>query len=80
MWTAEFWKRAGERAAKTFAQSLVASLGVGAASPIWELGWAEALGIAGTATVLSALTSVASLGVGEPEDPSLLHEGRHRAD
>ncbi|MBC3178930.1 holin [Corynebacterium lujinxingii] len=80
MWSTAFWKQAAERAAKTFAQSLVASLGVGAASPIWDLGWVEALGIAGTATVLSALTSVASLGVGDPLDPSLVDGGRHRAD
>lgn len=80
MWTADFWKRAGERAVKTFAQSLVASLGVGAAVPIWELGWSEALGIAATATVLSALTSVASLGVGDPDDPSVFYEGRYRGE
>ena len=79
MWTAEFWKHAAERAAKTFAQSLVASLSVGAASPIWDFGWAESLGIAATATVLSALSSVASLGVGEPDDPSLVSAG-NRAD
>lgn len=80
MWTWEFWKSAGERALKTFAQSLVAALGVGAASPIWELGWLESLGIAATAMVLSALTSIASVGVGDPQDPSLVYEGRHRAD
>ena len=80
MWTADFWKRAGERAVKTFAQSLVASLGVGAAVPIWELGWSEALGIAATATVLSALTSIASLGVGDPDDPSVFYEGRYRGE
>lgn len=84
MFTREFTLRLLERAGKTFAQALLAALtvlGVTADVPIWHLPWGEALGIAATATVLSALTSVASLNAGEPGNPSLVaYEGRHRAD
>lgn len=80
----EFIYRLLERAGKTFAQSLLAALtvlGVAADVPIWHLPWGEALGIAATATVLSALTSVASITVGEPGNPSLVpYEGKHRAE
>lgn len=81
MFTVAFWADLLERAVKTFAQALVAAIGVGAAVPIWHLGWTEALGIAATATVLSALTSIASVGVGPTETPSLVAKpgGRHRA-
>lgn len=68
-----FWKDAAERAVKTFAQSLVASVGVGAVAPVWQLGWAEALGIALTATLLSVLTSVASIGAAQPGTPSAIN-------
>lgn len=82
MFTTAFWAALFERAVKTFAQALVAAIGVGAAVPIWQLGWAEALGIAATATILSALTSIASAGIGPTETPSLVDEqgGRHRAE
>ncbi|SDR76114.1 holin [Corynebacterium timonense] len=72
MFATTFWKGAAERAVKTFAQSLVAAIGVGTAVPVWELGWEEMLGIAATATVLSVLTSIASAGAAEPGTPSLV--------
>lgn len=76
-----FWKESAERAIKTFAQSLLATVGVGAAVPVWGLNWGESLGIAVTATILSVLTSVASIGVAEEGTPSLVdYEGRHRAE
>lgn len=53
-----FWKAAGIRALRTFAQSLLAVVPVGIA--INEVGWVEALGIAATAAVLSILTSLAT--------------------
>ena len=53
-----FWRAAGIRALRTFAQSLIATVPVGIA--ITEVGWAEALGIAATAAVLSVLTSLAT--------------------
>lgn len=54
----KFWRAAGIRALRTFAQSLIAVIPVGIA--INEVGWAEALGIAATAAVLSILTSIAT--------------------
>ena len=53
-----FWKAAGIRALRTFAQSLLATVPVGIA--ITQVGWPEALGIAATAAVLSILTSLAT--------------------
>lgn len=56
----QFWLDLVERAIKTFAQALLATLTVGV--PIWDLSWIEGLGIAATATVISILTSLASGG------------------
>lgn len=72
MFTTEFWKFTAERAVKTFAQSLIASIGVSATAPVWQLGWGEIIGIALTATLLSMLTSVASVGAATPGTPSLI--------
>lgn len=62
-----FWAGLGERALKTFAQSLAASLAVG--TGLLDVDWLGALGIAGTATLLSVLTSIANPGFteGKPE-------------
>ena len=72
MRTKNFWMETLERAVKTLAQSLIAAIGAGAAVPVWELGWAEILGIALTATALSVLTSIASAGTGAPGTPSMV--------
>lgn len=80
----EFWFDLAERAAKTFAQTLLSVLAVGV--PIWEMDWVGALGIAAGATVISALMSLASSGVRTPESASLVaprsvqgYVGEHRA-
>ena len=52
-----FWRGVAERAIKTFAQSLIAVLLAG--TVLWEQDWLTALGVAGTATLLSVLTSLA---------------------
>ena len=52
-----FWLGVAERAIKTFAQSLIAVLLAG--TVLWEQDWLAALGVAGTATLLSVLTSLA---------------------
>lgn len=57
----QFWTDLAERAVKTFAQAMLAVLAVG--TPVWDIAWAEALGIAATATIISVLTSIASGGV-----------------
>lgn len=73
-----FFYDLGERAIKTFAQTLLAVLAVGV--PIWEMDWVSALGIAAGATVLSVLTSVASAGAGNHDTASLVGTpGKHRA-
>jgi Putative lactococcus lactis phage r1t holin len=74
MFTYRFWQLTGERAVKTFAQSLVAILsaaGVG----LLTAPWTTALPTAAMATVLSVLTSIASTQVGEPNSPSLVSPG-----
>jgi hypothetical protein len=53
------------RAIRTFAQSMVAMIGVGAAFN--EIDWLKALSVSGVAFVLSILTSLAT-GLPEAED------------
>lgn len=80
MWTSFFWKDTAERALKTLAQALIATLAVG--TPIWDLDWAASVGIALTATVVSVLTSIASVGVSDSGTASLVASGagRHAVD
>ena len=59
MFTLAFWKAATERAVKTAAQTLVLLIGAGTVG-ITALNWPELLGLAGTAALLSVLTSVVS--------------------
>ncbi|EEI16251.1 holin [Corynebacterium lipophiloflavum] len=80
MFTTSFWASTLERAVKTFAQTLVAIIGVNAAVPIWQVGWQEVLGVAATATVMSVLTSVASIGAGKVGTPSLVNGGTTATD
>ncbi len=80
MLTKQFWADALERAAKTFCQTLLASLFVSAGIGIESLPWPQALSLAGSATVLSLLTSVASSSFGTQGSPSLVAEtptGKH---
>lgn len=60
MWTLVFWKGAAERAVKTFAQSVLATLGVGATG-LLHADWLGALDIGGLAAVLSVLTSLVTV-------------------
>lgn len=53
-----FWKAAGTRAAKTFAQSAVSMIAVGAGFE--EVDWLKVVSVAGVAAVLSLLTSIAT--------------------
>lgn len=80
MLSAQFWREAGERAVKTFAQVLVAMFTVGVT--ILSVDWVDALAVSGTAALVSILTSVASSGFGSPDTPSVIsggYTGRHRA-
>ena len=67
-----FWIAAGERAVKTFAQALVAVFAAGVT--ILDVDWQQTLAIAATAAVVSLLTSIASVRLGEFEGPSLAGE------
>lgn len=59
MMNQNWWKCAGTRAVKTFAQSLIAMIPVGIC--ITDVPWLAVLGTAALASVLSLLTSVAGL-------------------
>ena len=58
-----YWQRwlkaAGIRAIRTFAQALIPLIPVGIA--ITEVSWADVLGVAATAAVLSMITSLSGL-------------------
>lgn len=60
MFTSLFWKDSVERAAKTFAQALLALFIVAPNTPLLAFDWPSALGLAGTAVVISFLTSIVS--------------------
>lgn len=75
----QFWIDLLERAARTFAQVLVAAIPVGMI--LWEIPWTDALGVAATAAVISALTSIGASSKGDPTSASLVDApGRHRAE
>lgn len=61
MWTAAFWKGAGERAIKTAAQTFVAVVGVtgvGTTLGFGQVNWITDLSVTGVATILSFVTSI----------------------
>lgn len=67
-----YWLAVGERAVKTFAQSLVALFVAGVT--ILTIDWQQALAVAGTAALVSVLTSIASTRLGPFDGPSLVDE------
>lgn len=76
MFTSKFWKAAAERAGKSAAQALLILWGGDAVFSAWDADWTTAGGVALGAAVLSLLTSVVSVGAGEPNSPSLVSMGR----
>lgn len=54
----DFWKAAAIRSLRTFAQSMVSMIAVGAA--ISEVSWLRALSVSAVAALLSVLTSIAT--------------------
>ena len=64
--TKAWWKAAGIRALKTFAQAMIGSIAVGAA--ISEIQWGYILSVSFVAALLSLLTSIAGLPEVEDED------------
>ena len=78
MFTLVWLKDAAERALKTFAQSLLATLTLNGVD-ILHLDWGQALAAAGTATAISVLTSVVSAGVGSKGTASLTNAAQPAA-
>lgn len=64
MWTAAFWRGAGERAIKTAAQCFVAAVTVSAGADLVPavgvdgINWLSVLSVTGVATILSVATSI----------------------
>ena len=58
-WWLKWWKCAGIRALKTFAQTMIATIGT--AKIFSEINWLMILSASGLAAILSLLTSVAGL-------------------
>lgn len=57
IWTIAFWKGLAERALKTFAATLAALIG-GDGIGLVDVDWGSALGVAGLATLVSALIAI----------------------
>ena len=75
LWTTAFWRGAGERALKTFAQALVAVIGVGAVG-LLDVDWLGALSAATLATVVSLLTSIGNADFTAGQTPVIVeHDG-----
>lgn len=56
--TIEFWKAAGVRAIRTFAQTFVAT--VGSAALLSQVNWAAVLSASVLAAILSVMTAIAT--------------------
>lgn len=69
MWSVEFWRSAGERALRTFAQVLLSMLVVGE-SGFLSVDWVQAGSVSGVAALASVLTSIVATGVGDKGSPA----------
>jgi hypothetical protein len=74
MFSAIFWKQAMERAIKSAAQGLI-GLWIGDGLNAWTIDIKLASGVAAGAALLSVLTSIVSLPVGQQTSPSLVGTG-----
>ena len=74
MFTLIFWQATAERAVKSFAQALAATLGAGGIA-FQDVDWVLALSVAGMTALLSVLTSLSSIKVGDVGMPSLVSRG-----
>ncbi|WP_331756256.1 holin (plasmid) [Streptomyces sp. NBC_01590] len=60
-----FWIATAERAVRTAAQTLLATLGLTAAD-VLDADWGQALSLAGSAALLAVLTAISAAGTGGP--------------
>lgn len=67
-----FLKDMIERAIKTFAQGLIASIATGAAFS--EISWGYVFSVAGVAALVSILTSIASFNIGDYGTASVVEQ------
>ena len=75
IWSSAFWRGATERAVKTFAQALVAVIGVGAVG-LLNVDWIGAISAALLATVISLLTSIGNADFTAGQTPVVVeHDG-----
>ena len=72
--TWKFWRGAIERAVKTFAQSLIAVITAVQGFSLYEADWPAMVATAGSATLLSLLSSIASSQIGESDSASAIKE------
>jgi len=72
VFTKSFFKDLLERALKTAAQFTIGGLALGEGVDAFAVDWQLGLGFAVTGFVLSALTSIASAGIGTKGDASLV--------
>ncbi|MFE3907562.1 holin [Streptomyces sp. NPDC059153] len=64
MFTSAFWLATAERAVRTAAQTLVATLGLDTAG-VLDVDWGQGLSLAGSATLLAVLTAITTSGTGD---------------
>ena len=68
-----FWVDLGERTARSFAQGMIAALGVGAAtSAITDLPWITALEVGASSSILCLLMGLAAMKIGDQQTASFL--------
>jgi hypothetical protein len=81
LWTSAFWKGAGERAIKTFAQAAVAVIGAETVG-LLNVDFAGLASVAGLAALVSVLTSIgnADFVSGEVEVVTVVARDRSIAD
>ena len=69
MWSAKFWRDAGERTVRTMAQTLLALLGNEMINVV-ALDWGQMLSITVGAGVVCVCTAIVATGVGDHESAS----------
>ena len=70
MFSKRFWRDATERALRTFAQSALATIGVGAVN-VLNVDWQGVLGVGAGGAVISLLMSLGSERFGDPGTASV---------